>query len=168
MNLKVKLEEGAIFQKNNEKDSGFDVSAWRFCAVNKNKDGKREITPLDYSEYALKPLQRVFIDTGVSAEWDSIHNGYYTGDNVLVDAQIRGRSGLNTDGLLCQFGTIDEIYRGRVGSVIINLSGEEVTIKKGDKIGQIVLGMALNPNIKMVDELSETARGDKGFGSSGN
>lgn len=166
MKLKVKLEEGAILQKNNAKDSGFDVAAWRFCEVKKSKEGKRHITTLDVEEITLMPMQRIFVDTGVSAEWDSIHNSYYSGESVLIDTQIRGRSGLNLDGLLCQFGTIDEIYRGRVGATLINLSGDEIVIRKGDRIGQIVIGLALSPKLKIVKELSETERGSKGFGSS--
>lgn len=166
MILNIKLEKGAIFQSNNENDTGYDVCAWRFCSVDKDASGKRIITHSTANEVVLEPLQRVFIDTGVSAEWDSIKDVYWN-VNTIVDTQMRGRSGLNTDGILCQFGTIDEIYRNRVGAILINLSNDIITIKKGDRIGQIVIGIALKPKINIVDKLNETNRGLKGFGSSG-
>lgn len=164
--LKVKLEEGAIFKKNNDKDTGFDVAVWRFCDVRKNAEGKRAITHLENEEYSLMPNRRITIDTGVSAEWDSL-KGRFDSGLYSIDAQIRGRSGMNLDGTLCQFGTIDEIYRGRVCATIINLSDEEIILKKGERIAQIVIGYAYNPEIQIVDTLDDTARGKQGFGSSG-
>jgi dUTP pyrophosphatase len=94
-----------------------------------------------------------------------------------TEAQIRGRSGLNAKGIMVLFGTIDSDYRGEVKVVLMNLSVQietsqvfptaPFTIKKGDRIAQMVIASVLPTELVEVPELTQTARGDGGFGSTG-
>ena len=87
-----------------------------------------------------------------------------------TEAQIRSRSGLAAkQGLvvLNSPGTIDEGYTGEIKVILYNTGSEHVTINPGDKIAQMVICPMLRPWILEVDELEVTARGDKGFGSTG-
>lgn len=107
----------------------------------------------------LKPLERALISTGLYIE---LPQGY--------EAQIRPRSGLALKhGLtvLNSPGTIDADYRGEIGVVLINLSSEEFVIKDGERICQMVI--ATHAQVELVDSgtLSETERGDGGFGHTG-
>ena len=107
----------------------------------------------------LKPMERKLIPTGFKME---IPVGY--------EAQIRPRSGLsikNGISLINCIGTIDADYRGEVKVPLVNLSTEAFTIKNGDRIAQIVIAPVIQPKIEIVDELSQTARQEGGFGSTG-
>ena len=73
----------------------------------------------------------------------------------------RGLTVLNTPG------TIDADYRGEVGVILINLSGEAQTIEPGERICQMVIAKHETPEVVEVTELSETERGEGGFGHSG-
>ena len=89
---------------------------------------------------------------------------------VGFEAQIRPRSGLalKHDLMLTNSpGTIDAGYRGEVGVIMYNGGTEEFTIKRGDRIAQMVI--AKLPEVKLVvaESLSETGRGSGGFGSTG-
>lgn len=86
------------------------------------------------------------------------------------EAQIRPRSGLalkhgitlpNTPG------TIDADYRGEVRVILLNLGGEPFTIKRGDRIAQLVVAPVIHVRWTAVERLSDTQRGDGGFGHTG-
>ena len=64
-------------------------------------------------------------------------------------------------------GTIDADYRGEIGVILINLSKEKFVISSGDRIAQLVVCKHEQPKIVLSSSLSETQRGDKGFGSTG-
>jgi len=90
--------------------------------------------------------------------------------HVCWEAQIRPRSGsafkrgltvINTPG------TIDSGYRGDINVLLVNLDGESIEIRPGDKIAQMVFNLVVHPQLKVVDELPESDRGEKGFGSTG-
>ena len=66
-----------------------------------------------------------------------------------------------------EIGTIDETYRGEIGVILLNTNDVPKKIYKGDRIAQAVLAPVLRAEFVEVDELSETERGDKGFGSTG-
>ncbi len=111
------------------------------------------------SEVQLDSLERRLIPTGLSLE---LPPGY--------EAQIRPRSGLALmQGLTClnSPGTIDADYRGEVGVLLINLSKEPVTLRRGDRIAQMVISPTVQAQLVEVEVLSETARGQGGFGSTG-
>ena len=63
--------------------------------------------------------------------------------------------------------TIDADYRGELGVILINLGKEPIEIKRGDRICQMLLKKYEHAEIIEVDELSDTARGEGGFGSTG-
>lgn len=87
-----------------------------------------------------------------------------------VEAQIRGRSGLAIKhGILPAngIGTIDADYRGEIGVILLNTSHEDFVVEPGMRIAQMVVARYDVAELDEVDELSETARGSGGFGSTG-
>ncbi len=107
----------------------------------------------------LKPLERTLVKTGIFLE---IPVGY--------EAQVRPRSGLalkNGVTVLNSPGTIDADYRGEVGVILINLSNENFLINNGERIAQLVFAKVEQAQWKEVEILSDTARGEGGFGSTG-
>ena len=107
----------------------------------------------------LQPMERKLIPTGLYIELP-----------VGFEAQIRPRSGLALKRGLTVLntpGTIDADYRGEVGVILINLSGEPQTIEPGERICQMVIAKHETPEVVEVEELSETERGAGGFGHSG-
>ncbi|HKK40522.1 MAG TPA: dUTP diphosphatase [Cryomorphaceae bacterium] len=107
----------------------------------------------------LKPLERKLLDTGI-----------FIALPVGTEAQIRPRSGMAyKEGLtvLNSPGTIDADYRGEVKVLLVNLSAVEATIQNGDRIAQMVIARHEVANFKEVESLSETLRGEGGFGSTG-
>lgn len=84
------------------------------------------------------------------------------------EIQVRPRSGLAAkNGIVCNFGTIDNDYRGELCAILFNFSDIDFDITEGDKICQAVLAPVYHASFIMVDKLSETKRGENGFGSSG-
>jgi dUTP pyrophosphatase len=107
----------------------------------------------------LKPLERKLIPTGLYLE---IPEGY--------EAQIRPRSGLairHGITVLNTPGTIDADYRGEVCIILINLSGEDFTIRNGDRICQMVIASHEKVEWHLTEELENTRRGEGGFGHTG-
>ena len=107
----------------------------------------------------LKPLERKLIPTGLKME---LPHGY--------EAQIRPRSGMSIKHgitLINCIGTIDEDYRGEVCVPVVNLSTENYVINSGDRIAQMVISPVTRAIVEVSEELSETARGAGGFGSTG-
>jgi dUTP pyrophosphatase len=97
-----------------------------------------------------------------------------TGIKIIIpegyEGQIRPRSGLALKHgitVLNTPGTIDSDYRGIVKVVLINLGEEDFNIRRGDRIAQLVIQKIFFPNLKLVDTLDETKRGEGGFGHSG-
>ena len=107
----------------------------------------------------LKPLERYLVPTGLKIE---LEHGY--------EAQIRPRSGLSIKhgiSLINCVGTVDEDYRGEVCVGVVNLSNEEYTIQPDERIAQMIIARVEQAKIEVVTELSETSRGEGGFGSTG-
>lgn len=87
-----------------------------------------------------------------------------------TEAQVRPRSGLalkNQITVLNTPGTIDEGYRGEVGVILINHGKQQFHVEKGMKIAQMVIKPVLKVTVKEVEELTDTTRGEGGFGSTG-
>jgi dUTP pyrophosphatase len=87
-----------------------------------------------------------------------------------TEAQIRPRSGLalkHKITVLNTPGTIDEGYRGEIGVILINHGKEIFKVEEGMKIAQMVIKPVLRVDIKEVDSISDTKRGERGFGSTG-
>ncbi len=104
----------------------------------------------------LEPNCRTLIPLGFAIE---LPKGY--------EAIVRPRSGNSKRGIDICTGTIDEGYRGEVSACVVNNTHEDLRINDGDRICQIAIREVPNINFVTVDELSETERGSKGFGSSG-
>lgn len=86
------------------------------------------------------------------------------------EAQVRPRSGLALkSGITClnSPGTVDADYRGEVKVLLVNLGSEPFTIRRGDRIAQMVIAPVVQAQWKEMDALDETARGSGGFGSTG-
>jgi dUTP pyrophosphatase len=107
----------------------------------------------------LMPGERVLVPTGISIE---LPDGY--------EAQVRPRSGLAINHgvtVLNSPGTIDPDYRGEVKVILINLGKEPFVIKNGMRIAQMVISKFERVEVEVVEELSQTRRGEGGFGSTG-
>jgi len=107
----------------------------------------------------LKPGDRVLIPTGLSFE---IEPGY--------EVQIRPRSGLSfKTGLMVvnSPGTVDADYRGEIKIILGNLGSNDEVIEHGDRVAQMVLMPVPQAQFEIVEDLSDTARGAGGFGSTG-
>ena len=83
------------------------------------------------------------------------------------EVHIRQGSGLSSKGVIAILGTIDSNYRGEVCVIIQNNSFDDFEIKFGDRICQMKIERVDPIVFEQVEELSETNRNDKGFGSSG-
>ncbi len=107
----------------------------------------------------LKPLERTIVKTGLFIE---LPIGY--------EAQVRPRSGLAAKKgitVLNAPGTVDADYRGEIGVILVNLSSEPFVIENGERIAQLVIAKHERAEWQEVTELSETSRGEGGFGSTG-
>lgn len=107
----------------------------------------------------------VFIEKGVTKK---VKLGFALELPVGYEAQIRPRSGLSLIGLDVKLGTIDSNYRGEVSAIIQNNSTlDEYKILKGNRVAQMLIQKVEPISLVEVDALSETNRGENGFGSSG-
>ncbi|RXJ52495.1 dUTP diphosphatase [Gelidibacter gilvus] len=107
----------------------------------------------------LKPLERSIVGTGLFLELP-----------IGVEAQVRPRSGLAAKKgitVLNAPGTIDADYRGEIGVILVNLSNEDFEIVNGERIAQLVIAKHERAEWHAVETLSETDRGEGGFGSTG-
>ncbi len=107
----------------------------------------------------LKPLERRLIPTGLHI---ALPDGY--------EAQVRPRSGLAYKKgvtVLNAPGTIDADYRGDIGVILINMSNENFVVENGERVSQLVIAKYDQAEWNLVAELSETNRGEGGFGSTG-
>ena len=141
MKFKVKSLSGRYPKYATEGSSGMDLCAY-----------------LD-EPIVLKPMERRLIPTGLFAE---IPAGY--------EGQVRARSGLAIKhgiGLVNSIGTIDSDYRGEYLIPLINFGSEDFVINDGDRIAQLVIAKYEKVEIEPVEELSDTERGEGGFGHTG-
>ncbi len=107
----------------------------------------------------LKSLERTIVKTGLFIE---LPIGY--------EAQVRPRSGLAAKKgitVLNSPGTVDADYRGEIGVILINLSTEDFVIENGERIAQLVIARHERAEWTEAEELSQTSRGEGGFGSTG-
>tara|TARA_R110001583_G_scaffold35585_1_gene118162 strand:+ start:13544 stop:14032 length:489 start_codon:yes stop_codon:yes gene_type:complete len=107
----------------------------------------------------LKPLERAIVKTGL-----------FIALPVGSEAQVRPRSGLAAKKgitVLNSPGTIDADYRGEIGVILVNLSNDDFVINDGERIAQLVIAKHERAEWSVVEVLSETDRGEGGFGSTG-
>ncbi|MEY3083831.1 MAG: hypothetical protein RL037_11 [Bacteroidota bacterium] len=111
------------------------------------------------SPIEISPLSRVLVKTGLYLEM-----------NPGIECQIRPRSGLALKKgitVLNTPGTIDADYRGEIGVILVNLSNETFVVVDGERIAQLVFCKVEHIELKEVDVLSDSKRGEGGFGSTG-
>ncbi|MCP1224291.1 dUTP diphosphatase [Sebaldella sp. S0638] len=111
------------------------------------------------TEIELKPLERYLVPTGIKLE---IPEGF--------EVQVRPRSGLafkHGITVLNTPGTIDSDYRGEIKVLLINLSNEVYKIQPNERIGQLILSKVYRLDFEVKEDLSETKRGEGGFGHTG-
>ena len=107
----------------------------------------------------LKPMAREAVPTGLTM---AIPPGY--------EGQVRPRSGLAMrQGITClnSPGTVDADYRGEVKVILINLGAEDFTIRRGERIAQLLIAPVSQATWRVAESLEDTARGAGGFGSTG-
>lgn len=107
----------------------------------------------------LNPLERAIIKTGLFME---LPIGY--------EAQVRPRSGLAAKKgvtVLNSPGTIDADYRGEIGVILVNLSNEPFIVENGERIAQMIIAKHERAEWEATEALTETSRGEGGFGSTG-
>lgn len=153
--------------KKHETDSCYDICAYIpskevLAELAKDKDDDRFTKVLNHlnedGNIVLKTGETITVPTNIC--FDLPHN---------IECQCRPRSGLTSQGITVGWGTVDEDYRGDVGIIITNTSGEDFIIKSGERIAQIYF----NRKTKVIledytgEEISKTERGDAGFGSTG-
>ena len=135
-------KDSTVPQKGSPLAAGYDL----FCYTDK--------------DIIIESMGKSKIPTGISVQLP--HNSY---------GRVAPRSGLTWNKFLdVGAGVVDEDYRGEVQVILFNFSKENVTIKRGDKIAQLIVEriMPTEPVVYEPDqELSETKRGGKGFGSTG-
>lgn len=145
MVIKTKVGEcGSLPVRQHETDGGADLCAAKF-------EGRGSL-----NKAIIQPFDKLVVDTDVAME---IPKGYI-GD-------IRPRSGLYfKKGIICA-GTIDSDYRGNIKVCLRNLTNEPVIILLGERIAQLCIIPVELCGFCKVDELSDTDRGENGFGSTG-
>jgi dUTP pyrophosphatase len=105
----------------------------------------------------LRPGARAAIPCGIAVAFSDKYEG-----------QVRARSGLALHHgitLLNAPGTIDSDFRGEIKAILVNLGEAPFKVTRGMKVAQLVLARVKRADIREVDELPETVRGDGGFGS---
>lgn len=110
-------------------------------------------------ECVLQPAERMLVPTGFAI---AVPEGY--------EAQIRPRSGLALrHGIVLPNapGTIDSDYRGELKVILMNAGTEPFTLKRGDRIAQLVVAPVVRAEWREVSSLDETERGQGGFGHTG-
>ena len=153
--------------KKHETDSCYDICVYIpskevLAELAKDKDDDRFTKVLNHlnedGNIVLKTGETITVPTNIC--FDLPHN---------IECQCRPRSGLTSQGITVGWGTVDEDYRGDVGIIITNTSGEDFIIKSGERIAQIYFNRKTKVTLEdhTGEEISKTERGDAGFGSTG-
>lgn len=150
--MNITLDTGArLPTKAHNNDAGLDLYL-KASHIKHNKSFYCMCT----KTYTFKPNKTCVLDTGVHVE---IEPGYV--------GLILPRSSVSIKGLLVHTGVIDSGYTGSIGVIVTNLSSEPLEYLAGDKIAQLVIFPINQDSLNIVDSLTTSDRGDKGFGSSG-
>jgi dUTP pyrophosphatase len=118
-------------------------------------------------DYIIEPKQRECISTGIAIEWIKNNENDENPENFYM--RIAARSGLSVkNNIDLGAGVIDSNYRGEIKVVLINNGTEKFIINTGDRIAQGILTRIIRfDEIVLQTDLSETIRGEGGFGSTG-
>jgi dUTP pyrophosphatase len=103
-------------------------------------------------------------------EWKLVPTGFVMAVPEGYEAQVRPRSGLALKqgvSVLNTPGTVDADYRGEVGVILMNHSKQDLVVKRGDRIAQMIINKIEHVQVEEVAEITETSRGSGGFGHTG-
>jgi dUTP pyrophosphatase len=109
----------------------------------------------------LSPHATVKVRTGISVE------ARHPATGIPLGLLVRDRSSMAARGVATTAGVIDAGYRGEILILMTNLTDAPVELKAGEKIAQMIPVPVLTGDVQVVDNLEDSARADKGFGSSG-
>jgi dUTP pyrophosphatase len=107
-------------------------------------------------DLVLEPRQGRMAKTGIAM---ALPSGYV---GLIADRSSLAKKGIKTTG-----GIIDEGYRGEIHVVLWNISEEAIQLRRGERIAQLLILPVITPSVCEVQELNQTQRGSRGFGSSG-
>lgn len=141
INIKLLNEFAKVPTRGSAQAAGFDL----YAATN--------------YDIEIQPHSTIKIDTGISIE---IPEGYFGG--IYARSGLATKQGLRPANCI---GVIDSDYRGPVIVALRNDTMYTQRIMAGDRIAQLIIQPYLNVNFNIVDELSDTERGNGGFGSTG-
>ncbi len=110
---------------------------------------------------ALAPRATVKVRTGISVE------ARHPGTGAPLGLLVRDRSSMAARGIVTTAGVIDAGYRGEILVLMTNLTDAAVELKAGEKIAQMIPIPVLTGSVEEVESLEDSARAEKGFGSSG-
>lgn len=139
-------------------DAGVDARIMGFKKIISEGD-KKELIEITSEIYVLKPLERVGCSLGFST---AIPEGYYF--KVIPRSGLALWEGIS---IVNSPGTIDSGYRNEWMAIVVNLSNKEVSLKKGDRICQLILGKLFDYEFVSTENLPTSDRGLGGFGSTG-
>ncbi len=143
--LKAEGKNGLLPTRSNLTDAGLDLYAAEDVYLKANNSLPQE-------------SHRAIVSTGIAVEFPP-GLGLFIHDRSGVSAKY---------GIHRVAGVVDSSFRGEVKVALVNLSQKDYQIKKGDRIAQAVISPIILAQVIEVDELSDTSRGDGGFGSTGN
>jgi len=135
---------------------------WPRLSFAKQDDSGLDLRAAISKPFILKAGTRTVIPNGIQVEMKA--------DTTNFEIQIRPRSGLAVKkGIIVVNtpGTVDWGYRGELMTILLNTGDEDFEINPGDRIAQAIICPIVRPQIVEADDLSETERGNTGFGSSG-
>ena len=154
-----KINDDVLIPKPSKKgDAGADAHIMGFKKII-NENDKKELIEINADTYTLKPLERIGCPLGFAT---AIPEGYYF--------KVVPRSGLSLwEGLsiVNSPGTIDTGYRNEWMAVVVNLSNTDITLRRGERICQIILAKIHPYEFIKTDKLPDSERGLGGFGSTG-
>jgi len=156
--IKKTHKDSKIPKRANSGDAGRDAYIVSFCTPSM-EEGEKTLVEANKDTYVLKPLERVGCRLGFAT---AIPEGFFF--HVVPRSGLalwEGLSIVNTPGI------IDPGYRNEWMAVVVNLSNKEVTLKKGERICQIILTKMYDYDFEEVEELPTSERGQGGFGSTG-
>ena len=119
-----------------------------------------DLTACIDEDIVLKPLQRVLVPTGIAIGLPS--RGY--GAFIFARSGLAVKKGITLSNCV---GVVDSDYTGEIKVGLINLSSDEYTLTRGERIAQMVILPVAHANFVVYDELDKTQRGSGGFGSTG-
>ncbi|MHA1914389.1 MAG: dUTP diphosphatase [Promethearchaeota archaeon] len=139
-------------------DAGADARIMGFKKII-NNDEKKDLIEIYSESYILKPLERIACPLGFAT---AIPKGYYF--KVVPRSGLALWEGIS---IVNSPGTIDSGYRNEWMAIVVNMSNNDVVLRKGDRICQIILGKIFDYETVETDNLPDSERGLGGFGSTG-